>query len=59
MMRKFLLTTSFLTLILLLLPVNSPNVMSISGENSNSTTFVNNNTNIDISNLVYDRFQAF
>lgn len=28
--------------------------MSISGRNSNTTTFVNNNTNLDISNLVYD-----
>jgi len=51
---KFLLTTSFFTLILILLLVNSVNVMSISGGNSNTTTFINNNTNLDISNLVYE-----
>lgn len=28
--------------------------MSISGGNSNTTTFINNNTNLDISNLVYE-----
>lgn len=33
---------------------NSVNVMSISGGNSNTTTFINNNTNLDISNLVYE-----
>ena len=55
MMRKFLLTTCFFTLILILFLVNSANVMSISGGNSNNTTtFTNNNTNLDISNLVYD-----
>ena len=55
MMRKFLLTTSFFTLTLILLLLNSANVISISGENSNiTTTFTNNNTNLDISNLVYD-----
>jgi hypothetical protein len=53
MMRKFFLTISFFTLILLLLLVNSANVNSISGGNYNNTTFVNN-TNLDISNLVYD-----
>jgi hypothetical protein len=53
MMRKFLLTTSFLTLILILLLINAVNVMSFNPENSNNTTFVNNNTNFDISNLVY------
>lgn len=58
MIRKFLLTTSFFTLILILFLVNSVNnIMSISeGENSISinTNFVNNdnNTKLDISNLV-------
>lgn len=54
MMRKFFLTISFFTLISILLLVNSANVMSISGGNSTNTTiFLNNNTNLDISNLVY------
>ena len=54
-MRKFLLTTSFFTLILILLLVNSVNVLSISeGNSNNTTTFTNDNANIDISNLVYD-----
>ena len=58
MIRKFLLTTSFFTLILILFLVNSANnVISISeGKNSINTNFVNNdnNTKLDISNLVYD-----
>ena len=58
MIRKFLLTTSFFTLILILFLVNSANnVMSISeGEHYLNTNFVNNynNTKLDISNLVYD-----
>ncbi|MDF2737535.1 MAG: hypothetical protein K0S93_1392, partial [Nitrososphaeraceae archaeon] len=45
MMRKFLLTTSFFTLILILLLVNAVNVMSFNPENSNNTEFTNNNTN--------------
>jgi hypothetical protein len=53
MMRKFFLTISFFTSILILFLVNSANVMLVSGGNSNNTTFVNN-TNLDISNLVYD-----
>jgi hypothetical protein len=53
-MRKFFLSTSFLSLILILLLVNSGNIVSISrGENSNNTTVLNN-TNLDVSNLVYD-----
>lgn len=58
MIRKFLLTTSFFTLILILFLVNSTNnVISISeGKNSINTNFVNNdnNTKLDISKLVYD-----
>ena len=57
LIRKFLLTTSFFTLILILFLVNSANnVISISGENSINTNFVNNDntTKLDISNLVYD-----
>ena len=54
MMRKFLLTTSFFTLILILLLVNAVNVISFNPENSNNTTFTNNNTNFDISNFVYN-----
>ena len=53
MIRKFLLTTSFFTLILILLLVNAVNVISFNPENSN-TAFTNNNTNFDISNLVYN-----
>jgi hypothetical protein len=58
LIRKFLLTSSFFTLILILFLVNSANnVISISeGENSINTNFVNNDntTKLDISNLVYD-----
>lgn len=54
MMRNFFLSTSFLSLILILLLVNSGDIVSISrGENSNNTTVLNN-TNLDVSNLVYD-----
>lgn len=54
-MKKLFLRTSLFTLIFLLFLVNSANnVISISGVNSNNTAFVNNNANIDISNLVYD-----
>jgi hypothetical protein len=55
-MKKLFLRTSLFTLILLLFLVNSANkVISTSGENSNNTAFVNNNnTNLDISNLVYN-----
>jgi hypothetical protein len=55
--KKLFLRTSLFTLILLFFLVNSANkVISISGENSNNTAFVNNNnnTNLDISNLVYN-----
>ena len=47
---------SFFSLILLVLLVNSPHRMLISEENSINTNFVNNdnNTKLDISNLVYD-----
>jgi hypothetical protein len=58
LIRKFFLTTSFFTSILILFLVNSANnVISISeGENSINTNFVNNDntTKLDISNLVYD-----
>ena len=57
MMRKFLMTTCFVTLILILLLVNpAANVLSINGggNSNNITTFTNNNSNLDISNLVYD-----
>ncbi len=52
-------TTSLSTLILTLLLANSANtVMSFSGAegggSSTNTTFLNNNTNLDISNLFYD-----
>jgi hypothetical protein len=56
-MRKLFLISSFFTLILLLLLVNSAsNLRSISGENFNRTNFIDNhnNTNFDISKLVYD-----
>ncbi|HYY70860.1 MAG TPA: hypothetical protein VE595_00490 [Nitrososphaeraceae archaeon] len=54
-MRKLFLIISFSSLILVLLLLNSANVMSVSGGNSNNmTTFTNNKINLDISNLVYD-----
>ena len=52
-MKKFLMP-SFFTLILLVLLVNSPHIMLISEESSNDTAIVDNNTNLDVSNLVYD-----
>ena len=52
-MRKFLLT-SFFTLILSVHLVNSPNMVSISVGNPDDTAIVDNNTNLDVSNLVYD-----
>lgn len=51
--EKIFLTISFFTLILILLLVNSANVISFSEGNSNNTILVNNNTNLDISNLVF------
>jgi hypothetical protein len=56
-MRKLFPISSLFALILLLFLVNHVDkLIPISGENLNSTTFVNNgnNTNLDISNLVYD-----
>jgi hypothetical protein len=57
-MKKLFLRTSFFTLILLLFLVNSADkVTPTSGVNSNNVAFItndNNNTNLDISNLVYD-----
>lgn len=56
-MKKLFLRTSFFTLTLLLFLVNSADkVTPISGVNSNNSTFVNNdnNTSLDVSNLVYD-----
>ncbi len=52
-MKKFLLT-SFFTLILPVFLVNSPHIMSISEGSPNDTAIVDNNTNLDVSNLVYD-----
>ncbi|MGE5862871.1 MAG: hypothetical protein ACM31H_03790 [Nitrososphaerales archaeon] len=52
-MKKFLLPTGSFTLIFILLPITSANVMLISGVKSNNTIFVNN-TNLDISDLIYD-----
>ena len=52
-MKKFLLT-SFFTLILPVLLVNSPHIMSNSEGSPNDTAIVDNNTNLDVSNLVYD-----
>jgi hypothetical protein len=56
-MKKLFLRTSFFTLILLLFLTNSAdNIISSNGENSNNTAFINNdnNTSLDISNLVYN-----
>jgi hypothetical protein len=57
-MKKLFLKTSFFTLTLLLFLVNSADkVTPTSGVNSNNVAFItndNNNTNLDISNLVYD-----
>ncbi len=51
---KKLLLTSFFTLILPVLLVNSPHIMSISEGSPNDTAIVDNNTNLEVSNLVYD-----
>jgi hypothetical protein len=56
-MKKLFLRISLFTLFLLLFLVNpANNVISISEENSNNTAFVNNDndTSLDVSNLVYD-----
>lgn len=52
-MKKFLLT-SFFTLILPVLLINSSHITSISDGSPNDTAIVDNNTNLDVSNLVYD-----
>ncbi len=52
-MREFLLT-SFFTLILSVHLVNSPNMVPISVGNPDDAAIVDNNTNLDVSNLVYD-----
>ncbi len=56
-MKKLVLRISLFTLFLLLFLVNpANNIISISGENSNNAAFVNNDndTSLDVSNLVYD-----
>ena len=52
MMRKWF-EISFFTLVLILLQTNSSNCISVAEGKSNNSTFINN-TNLDISNLVYD-----
>ena len=52
-MKKFLLM-SFFTLILPIFLVNSPHIMSISGGSPINTAIVDNNKNLDVSNLVYN-----